>query len=119
MLQQHRGVFGGRHQTDMRALLDQKDVIRSLRLEVKRTGSQKAWAKPNSDSASFAVSDRTIVIPRATATRAIRSVTPSVAGTGRYGAASAGYRTSIGGVERFPDGIRDRAGANNRRLGHD
>jgi hypothetical protein len=74
---------------------------------------------PNSDSASFAVSDRTIVVLRATATRAIRSVTPSVAGTGRYGAASAGYRTSIGGIERFPDGIRDRAGANNRRLGHD
>ena len=46
-------------------------------------------------------------------------MTPSVAGTGRYGAAGAGYRTSIGGIERFPDGIRDRAGANNRRLGHD
>ena len=31
----------------MRALLDQKDVVRSLRLEVKRAGSQKKWAKEN------------------------------------------------------------------------
>src|SRR5215469_762796 len=31
----------------MRALLDQKDVVRSLRLEVKRAGSQKEWAKKN------------------------------------------------------------------------
>src|SRR2546428_13923883 len=31
----------------MRALLDQNDVVRSLRLEVKRAGSQKKWAKKN------------------------------------------------------------------------
>src|SRR5215467_2393167 len=31
----------------MRALLDQKDAVRSLRLEVKRAGSQKEWAKKN------------------------------------------------------------------------
>ena len=30
-----------------------------------------------------------------------------------------GYRTSISRIERFPDRIRDRTGANNRRLGHD
>ena len=36
-----------------------------------------------------------------------------------YGAASAGHRTSIGRIERFTDRVRDRAGANNRRLGHD
>jgi hypothetical protein len=29
----------------MRALLDQKDVVRLLRLEVNRAGSQKKWAK--------------------------------------------------------------------------
>jgi predicted transcriptional regulator len=34
-----------RHQTHMRALLDQKDVVRLLRLEVNRAGSQKKWAK--------------------------------------------------------------------------
>jgi hypothetical protein len=33
------------HQTHMRALLDQKDVVRLLRLEVNRAGSQKKWAK--------------------------------------------------------------------------
>src|SRR5262249_25413810 len=31
----------------MRALLDQKDVVRLLRLEVNRAGSQKKWAKKN------------------------------------------------------------------------
>ena len=31
----------------MRALLDQKDVVRLLRLEVNRVGSQKKWAKKN------------------------------------------------------------------------
>src|SRR5215475_15851124 len=31
----------------MRALLDQMDVIRLLRLEVNRAGSQKKWAKKN------------------------------------------------------------------------
>jgi hypothetical protein len=33
-------------QTDMRAL-DQKDVVRLLRSEVNRAGSQKEWAKEN------------------------------------------------------------------------
>src|SRR5262249_14083266 len=36
-----------RHQTHMRALLDQKDAVRLLRLEVNRAGSQKKWAKKN------------------------------------------------------------------------
>jgi len=31
----------------MRALLDQKDVVRFLRLEVHRAGSQKKWANKN------------------------------------------------------------------------
>ena len=31
----------------MPALLDQKDVVRLLRLEVNRAGSQKKWAKKN------------------------------------------------------------------------
>ena len=31
----------------MRALLDQRDVVRLLRLEVNRAGSQKKWAKKN------------------------------------------------------------------------
>ena len=31
----------------MRALLDQKEVVRLLRLEVNRAGSQKKWAKKN------------------------------------------------------------------------
>ena len=34
------------------------------------------------------------------------------------GVPNAGYQTSIGRIERFTDGVRDRAGANNCRLRH-
>ena len=40
------GVLPRPAQTDMRAL-DQKDVVRLLRSEVNRAGSQKEWAKEN------------------------------------------------------------------------
>ena len=40
------GVLPRAAQTDMRAL-DQKDVVRLLRSEVNRAGSQKEWAKEN------------------------------------------------------------------------
>ena len=40
------GVLPRPAQTDMRAL-DQKDVVRLLRSEVNRAGSQQEWAKEN------------------------------------------------------------------------
>src|SRR5262249_34810825 len=70
----------------------------------------------------FAAGERDALLrygERMCAQRDLTSLPAGVASTWCCGAASAGYRTSIGRIERFPDGIRDRAGANNRRLGHD
>jgi hypothetical protein len=83
-----------------------------------RPGNRSAIERIRANCAPASVM-RCFATASAFALSATNKIAPSVAGTWCYGAASAGYRTSIGRIERFPDGIRNRAGANNRRLGHD